>query len=246
MSHAVCASVAREIPSRVSFPLKKNTRRLFLIVISSAIFLLLTAFAGLVGLSTHAASVACPVGSKAYQVVFGDTLGAIAAHSNTTWQTLATTNHLINPNLIFPGQTLCVPNGTTQSAKNIPLHGPGSSGNLYAPGQCTWWADQRYYELHQSFVPWTTNADAWQWKARALDFHWVVSTSPKVGDIIDLAPNVQLASNLGHVAIVESILPNGHVLTSDLNWGATAQQRTMIAYNVEFVPGPGVTFIRQQ
>jgi len=245
MSRAVCASVAREIPSSVSLPLKKNTRLLLLIVFPCVLLFLLMAFAGLVGLSTHAASVACPVGSNAYQVVFGDTLGTIAAHSNTTWQTLATTNHLINPNLIFPGQKLCVPNRTAPGTKNRPLHGPGSSANLYDPGQCTWWADQRFYELHQSFVPWTTNADAWQWKDRALDFHWVVDTSPKVGDIIDLAPNVQLASNLGHVAIVESILLNGHVLTSDLNWGATAQQRTMIAYNVEFVPGPGVTFIRQ-
>lgn len=240
-------SVEQNRPSWGLYPLQKNTlRRLLLFVIPSVMLLLFLTVAGLVQLSTHASGISCPAGSHGYQVVFGDTLGSIATRSNTTWQTLAASNHVANADIIFPGQVLCVPGGMTQGTAMMPLNGPGSSGNLYAPGQCTWWADQRYYQLHQVFVPWTTNADAWQWSDRAREFGWVVDTHPQVGDIIVLGKNVQLASGLGHVAIVESILPNEHVLTSDLNWGPTVQQQAMIAYNVEFIPGNGVTFLRQK
>ncbi|MGO4923033.1 LysM peptidoglycan-binding domain-containing protein [Bifidobacterium choerinum] len=38
----------------------------------------------------------------------GDTLSGIAARFGTSWQTLAQGNHLSNPNLIYPGQTLTI------------------------------------------------------------------------------------------------------------------------------------------
>jgi LysM repeat protein len=41
-----------------------------------------------------------------YIVQPGDTLSAIAASHGTTWTALAESNHLANPNLIFPGQVL--------------------------------------------------------------------------------------------------------------------------------------------
>lgn len=202
---------------------------------------LLLALTLIIRLSTHAAGITCPAGSSSYQVVPGDTLGSIAERTRTTWQSLAASNHLMNANLIFPGQTLCIAGQQSSDTGSGPLLGPGSTGDFYPQGQCTWWADERYFQIHHIFVPWTTNADAWQWTARAHDFNWIVSSTPQVGDIIDLQPNVQLASGLGHVGVVEQILPNGHVLASNLNWGANPGQ---IAY-VEFAPGPGVTFIRQ-
>ncbi len=213
----------------------KNHR--LLLSVGSVLLLLglLVTLALLVGLSTRAADAACSGGSHRYQVIFGDTLGTIASREHTTWQQLASFNHLADANLLFPGQTLCIP-GTQQNAQL----GPGSSANLYAIGQCTWWADLRYHEFHGVFVPWTTNADAWQWTDRAHDFGWQVSGTAQVGDIIDLQPNVQLASALGHVGVVEQVLPNGHVLASNRNWGPHPEQVT----TVEFVPGPGVTFLR--
>jgi len=45
---------------------------------------------------------------RSYIVVSGDTLSEIASKYHTTWQTLASINHLANPNLIFPGQHLIV------------------------------------------------------------------------------------------------------------------------------------------
>jgi surface antigen len=167
--------------------------------------------------------------------VSGDTLGGIAGRHNTTWQRLASYNHIANPNLIYVNQTVCIPG----KAQNGPPPAKGS-GNFFPQGQCTWWASQRYYQMHGVYVPWTTQSNAWQWKDRAKDFHWQVSSTPNVGDIVDLQPWVEGAYNLGHVAVVEQILGNGDILASNLNWGPFPWQVT----NVEFSPGPGVSFIR--
>lgn len=45
---------------------------------------------------------------RTYTVQADDTLSGIAAHFGTSWQTLAQRNHLSNPNLIYPGQTLTI------------------------------------------------------------------------------------------------------------------------------------------
>ena len=114
-----------------------------------------------------------------------------------------------------------------------------SRGNVFPYPACTWWANQRYAEWHGSYVPWTTNSMAWQWKDRAHDFGWRVSTRPKVGAIIDLQPWVQGAYGSGHVALVEKVLGNGHVIASNMSWGANPYA----VVDWEFAPGPGVTFI---
>jgi surface antigen len=60
-----------------------------------------------------------------------------------------------------------------------------------------------------------------------------------MGAIIDLQPWVEGAYGLGHVAVVEKILSNGHVIASSMNWGAYYWE---VSY-IEFAPGPGVAFI---
>ncbi len=114
-----------------------------------------------------------------------------------------------------------------------------STANWFPYPSCTWWADQRFYQLHGIYVPWHTQADAWQWTARAYQLGWHVSTQASVGAIIDLQPWVQGAYGLGHVAVVEQVLSNGSVIASNMNWGGYPYQVTY----VEFSPGPGVTFI---
>jgi surface antigen len=168
----------------------------------------------------------------------GDTLSAISARYGTSWFSLASYNHLSDPNLLFPGQTLCVP--ATHSSSPHPNTPEVGQANVYPYGQCTWWANQRYSQMHGIYVPWTTNSDAWEWTARAYDFGWQVSSTPQVGDIIDLQPWVQGASGLGHVAVVEQILTSGDVIASNMNWGSNPGA----VVDVEFAPGPGVTFIR--
>ncbi len=203
--------------------------------------------------STHrSASSSCASGSRSYVVVAGDTLSGIATHFGTTWTTLVSFNHLADPNIILVDQTICIPGTQAPPAPVGPTSifptAPSSQGssrvvvgtaNLFHYGQCTWWADQRYYQLHGVFVPWMVNSDAWLWTQRAYEFGWHVSSTPSPGAIIDLQPWVQGAYSGGHVAVVEQVLSNGDVLASTMNWGKFPFK----VQDVEFAPGPGVTFI---
>jgi N-acetylmuramoyl-L-alanine amidase len=206
--------------------------------------LLVVAVLGLVivggGLGTRVigafAMTRCASGDLAYTVVSGDTLGGIATHYHTTWQRLASYNHISNPNMIYVNQTVCIPGKSRPGSGPPPVKG---TGDYFPYGQCTWWASYRYHQLHGIYVPWKTQSDAWQWTARARDFHWHISSAPSPGAIINLQPWVEGAYGLGHVAVVEKVLHNGHVIASNMNWGGYYWKVT----NVEFTPGPGVTFI---
>ena len=216
--------------------------------------------------SAHAQSqTVCSSGDRTYRVVSGDTLGGIAYRYGKSWASLASHNHITNPNLIYVNQVICIPGAgtvnnvvhTSTSTSHASLNtvsAPRSttktvvsarsfvgSVNVFPYGQCTWWANQRYFQIHAVFVPWRTQSDAWAWTARAYQFGWHVSSLPTVGSIIDLQPWVQGAYGSGHVAIVERVLSNGHVVASTMNWGAYPWQVTY----VQFAPGPGVTFIRR-
>ena len=57
----------------------------------------------------------CSGGDRAYSVASGDTLSKIGYRYGTSWSALAAYNHIVNPNLIYGGQTVC-----------IPLHGTGN------------------------------------------------------------------------------------------------------------------------
>jgi surface antigen len=214
--------------------------------------------------SAHAQSqTVCSSGDRTYVVVSGDTLSGIAYRFGTNWGSLASHNHIANPNLIYPNQVICIPGGGTVNSvvhaststpyvpqntisahsntatKAVYASSPVGSVNVFPYGQCTWWANQRYFQLHGVFVPWRTQSDAWEWTARSYQFGWHVSSSPTVGSIVDLQPWVQGAYGLGHVGVVEQVLSNGHVIASTMNWGAYPWQVTY----VQFTPGPGVAFI---
>jgi len=217
------------------------------LVLANAVVLLamLLGVFGLFGdriLDTFAAT-PCSSGDQSYIVRGGDTLSGIAARYKTTYQRLADYNKLANPNLIYVQQRICIPGAKPQSKAPTPfsytLPKTRGSGNWFAFPQCTWWANQRYYQLHGVYVPWTTNSDAWQWVNRARDFGWRVSYSPIPGSIIVFQPNVQGASWLGHVGIVERVNSNGSVTVSNTNWGANP---TSVTYTTAW-PGNGVAFV---
>ncbi len=115
------------------------------------------------------------------------------------------------------------------------------TSNPFSFGQCVWWADQRYYQLHGIFVPWRINAMAANWINRAREFGWHVSGIPKVGSIMVLQPGVQGAYSAGHVAVVEHLLSHGSVIASSMNWGS----RPTMVTNSTFHLGPGVAFVSQ-
>jgi N-acetylmuramoyl-L-alanine amidase len=215
------------------------------------------------GVASAHANTSCAGGSSTYVVSSGDTLSAIAARYGTSWSALASYNHIANPNLIYVDQVVCIPGGSsssvtapapstssstasTSTGTTAPLtyntsssSAPVGYSNPFPYPACTWWANQRYFQLHGYYVPWRINAEAWEWTADAYAFGWHVSSSPTVGAIINLQPWVQGAYGGGHVAVVESILSNGNVIASNMSWGANPYS---VQY-VEFSPGPGVTFI---
>ncbi|WP_165423568.1 COG3942 and LysM peptidoglycan-binding domain-containing protein [Ktedonosporobacter rubrisoli] len=191
----------------------------------------------------------CPA-DYTYTVVRGDTLRSIALSHHVGWQTLATRNRLANPNMIYVQQRLCIPHkglghemhmlSPARMTEEAAVHAAAIGyRNAFPYGACTWWADQRYHELHGTYVPWTYDANAWQWTARAHDFGWHVSKQPTLGSIIDLQPGVQGAYGAGHVGVVERILNGGRVVASSMSWGAKPWSVTYW----QFSPGPGVTFI---
>ncbi len=202
----------------------------------------------------HAQSLnVCSGSDTTYITVSGDTLGEIASRYGTNWATLASHNGIANPNLIYVNQRICIPgrgsvnagsSGTQSITYSAPVAQSSASsavghGNVFPYPSCTWWADERFAQLHGYYVPWTTNSMAWQWTARAYNFGWHVSSTPTVGAIMNLQPWVQGAYGSGHVSVVEQVLPNGHVIASNMSWGANPYA---VVY-WQYTPGPGVTFI---
>ncbi len=125
---------------------------------------------------------------------------------------------------------------TSNKAANNP---PTGSYNWFPYPWCTWWADNRFHQMHGIYVPWRTQSNAWQWTARAYQFGWRVSSRPTVGAIINLQPWVQGAYGLGHVAVVEKVYSDGSVLASNTSWGSNPYA---VVY-WHFYQGSGVTFI---
>lgn len=72
-----------------------------------------------------------PAGSQAsggsYTVKPGDTLSGIGAQHGVSWQSIASANHLSNPNLIYPGQQLTIPGGGSAPSGGAPVDGPGAT-----------------------------------------------------------------------------------------------------------------------
>lgn len=185
----------------------------------------------------------CAGSDRTYLVRRGDTLSGIAYRYGTNWSVLASHNHIAHPNLIYVNQRVCIPIRRftpTAPERSIETREPAIGyRNLFPYPACTWWANQRYYQLHGVYVPWTINSNAWQWTARAYQFGWRVSRTPVVGAIMVLQPGVQYASRYGHVAVVEKILGNGRIVASSMSWGQNPRAITTFL----FTPGRGVTFI---
>lgn len=85
-----------------------------------------------------------------------------------------------------------------------------SAGNRYAWGNCTWYAYERRLQMGRPVGSYWGNAKTWAYYAKADGY--TVSRTPAVGAVL-----VDMAGYFGHVAVVESVSPNGDIVISEMN-----------------------------
>lgn len=88
-----------------------------------------------------------------------------------------------------------------------------SAGNAYALGNCTWYAYERRAELGRPIGSFWGNASTWGINGGAAGFK--VNGTPAPGAIMQ---NGGGYAGYGHVAIVESINPDGSITVSEMNY----------------------------
>ncbi|OGL22188.1 hypothetical protein A2707_02525 [Candidatus Saccharibacteria bacterium RIFCSPHIGHO2_01_FULL_45_15] len=86
----------------------------------------------------------------------------------------------------------------------------GSSSNTYAWGYCTWYVFERRAQMGRPVGNFWGNANTWGIYARSAGY--TVNRTPLAGAIL-----VDTVGYYGHVAVVESVGPNGDVTLSEMN-----------------------------
>lgn len=97
-------------------------------------------------------------------------------------------------------------------------------GNLYAYGNCTYYAFDRRAQLGRSIGSLWGNANNWNYAAKSAGFK--VDKTPEVGAIFQTA-----AGPYGHVGVVESLNPNGTITVSEMNYAGFNVKSTRTILN---------------
>jgi surface antigen len=169
--------------------------------------------------------------------VKGDNAPLIIPQAATA--TAVTTDGFDAGSQVYAGVPTAPPSTSGGTGNTGGAVGVGTTGfDRFFYGQCTYYANMRYYQLTGYQVAWL--GDAYQWEAGAASAGWVVSATPHVPSIIVLQPGVQLAGGYGHVAVVESIPSPGTVHTSNWNWAGNWGYTTYVDFTY---PMSGVSFV---
>ncbi|MCA9349356.1 LysM peptidoglycan-binding domain-containing protein [Candidatus Saccharibacteria bacterium] len=175
-----------------------------------------------------------------HTVQAGESLSKIAAEYQTTWVLLYYKNTQIdNPDVINVGQEIMIPapdeelaprempavaveESTANTAERSYYASGDSSGNLYVPGQCTWYAKSRRPDLPNNLG----NASTWVSRAAAQGIP--TGSKPQVGAI---------GASGNHVVYVESVNADGTVTVTDMNWSGPYQitRRTVVASSLYYI-----------
>lgn len=174
-----------------------------------------------------------PTDGVIYTVQSGDTIKKLAEKYKSD-ATLITTYNDLDLTGIKTGLKIVIPDGQLPSGERpgyvepvvstfiagysagfggdtwrIKVGTPMYSGNGYAPGYCTAYAYDRRVELGLKVGGNWGNANTWAYFAQQQGYE--VSNTPTKGAIM------QNGGGLGHVAIVEELLPNGDINISEMN-----------------------------
>lgn len=178
-----------------------------------------------------------PTDGILYTVKAGDSVESISQRYNADIARVVLANDLEEVGIVA-GQQIILPSGTLPETERPGYVAPrvvstfrstatgsnssnlfrASAGNRYSFGYCTWFVYERRAELGRPIGSFWGNATNWANSASRAGFN--VSRTPEVGAII------QNGGGLGHVAIVESIQPNGDLVLSEMNYGGGWNQIT--------------------
>ncbi|MDB5177058.1 MAG: putative domain containing protein [Candidatus Saccharibacteria bacterium] len=177
-----------------------------------------------------------PVDGVVYTVKSGDTPDSLAGVYAASKDRIVSYNDLEISGLT-PGNKIVIPGGTLPENQRPGYQAPTSrptavastanyaggtgyrvssgistvsAGNKYAWGNCTWYAYERRTQMGKPVGSYWGNAKTWAFYARSDGY--VVNRTPTVGAVL-----VDSAGYFGHVAVVESVAPNGDIVISEMN-----------------------------
>lgn len=170
-----------------------------------------------------------PIDGVLYSVKDGDTIDSIATKYKVDKDRLVLYNDL-DVSGLKPNTSIILPSGmlpeterpgyvapyTASSSYSSPSVNSsyyvrsGSVGNLYAAGNCTWYAYERRMQLGRPVGSYWGNASTWDDAAASQGY--LVNHSPVAGAVL-----VDNYGYFGHVAVVESVSPNGDIVISEMN-----------------------------
>lgn len=169
-----------------------------------------------------------PVDGVIYTAQAGDTIASVAEKYKADPERVVLYNDLELTSAIAAGTKIIIPGGSvtaipvpsadgassnTVLASNLNFTASLSGGNRYDYGYCTWYAYNRRAALGRPVGGLWGNASSWASLARVSGFS--VNNVPSVGAVLQ-TPNA--AGGYGHVAVVESINPDGSILISEMNY----------------------------
>lgn len=176
-----------------------------------------------------------PVDGIVYSAQPGDTADSIAQKFGSNKDRIVLFNDLESSGNIVVGTQIIVPGGSpvitaasTASASSdqssvvsVNIFASLSGGNRYDFGNCTYYAYNRRAALGMPVGGMWGNASSWASLARASGF--LVDNRPGIGAVMQTA---NAAGGYGHVAVVETVNPDGSLLISEMNYRGYNQTDT--------------------
>jgi len=160
-----------------------------------------------------------PIDGVLYDVQSADTIDSIVSKYGVEKTRMVLYNDLEVSGL-EPNTSIILPNGILPENErpgyvapyiapvaSIISYGFVSSGNDYAFGYCTWYAYQRRLDLGNPVSSSLGNANTWALRSPTGYDH-----EPSAGAVL-----VDESGWLGHVAVVESVVLNDHIVISEMN-----------------------------